>query len=143
MDFSRFKSVKPARNIVRNNIRKAEGILLSAFFDKSKYEHGFYVKKDEEEYEVELLKEDLAKYNNLFSTPDNTQYKKWSIHKTNGNISLNDLDITFKYWSIIKPTLKIRGIIKGNKFILNHAWVNDKIDEEYNRFVAQDARKKD
>lgn len=143
MDFGRFSTPKKAKSPIRKHYEKAVGITLTAFFDSDRYENGFYVKKDDKEYEVLLRPEDLPKYHNLFSTPENDAHKKWCIKRTNGIEGVSDLDITFKYWKPIKPTLKIKGVIKDDKFILNVRVINERVDSEYKRYVAQDARKKD
>ena len=52
----------------------------------------------------------------------NNQHKPWTIKKNSKNGTR--LDITIKYWSIVKPRQRIKGIIEDGYFILDINYVN-------------------
>lgn len=90
------------------------------------YDNKFYAKSNKKPYEFILIKinqEDLNNVDYIYSNGiTNNQHKPWTIKKNSKNGTR--LDITIKYWSIVKPRQRIKGIIEDGYFILDIDYVN-------------------
>lgn len=90
------------------------------------YDNKFYAKSNEKPYEfipIKINQEDLNNVDYIYSNGiTNNQHKPWTIKKNSKNGTR--LDITIKYWSIVKPRQRIKGIIEDGYFILDIDYVN-------------------
>ena len=90
------------------------------------YDNKFYAKSNKKPYEfipIKINQEDLNKVDYIYSNGiTNNQHKPWTIKKNSKNGTR--LDITIKYWSIVKPRQRIKGIIEDGYFILDIDYVN-------------------
>lgn len=90
------------------------------------YDNKFYAKSNKKPYEfipIKINQEDLNNVDYIYSNGiTNNQHKPWSIKKNSKNGTR--LDITIKYWSIVKPRQRIKGIIEDGYFILDIDYVN-------------------
>lgn len=90
------------------------------------YDNKFYAKSNKEPYEfipIKINQEDLNNVDYIYSNGiTNNQHKPWTIKKNSKNGTR--LDITIKYWSIVKPRQRIKGIIEDGYFILDIDYVN-------------------
>lgn len=90
------------------------------------YDNKFYAKSDKKPYEfipIKINQEDLNNVDYIYSNGiTNNQHKPWTIKKNSKNGTR--LDITIKYWSIVKPRQRIKGIIEDGYFILDIDYVN-------------------
>lgn len=90
------------------------------------YDNKFYAKSNKKPYEfipIKINQEDLNNVDYIYSNGiTNNQHKPWTIKKNSKNGTR--LDITIKYWSIIKPHQRIKGIIEDGYFILDIDYVN-------------------
>jgi hypothetical protein len=117
-----------------NNIQK--GIVRTRSNDKENsgskhtvailYDNKFYAKSNKKPYEfipIKINQEDLNNVDYIYSNGiTNNQHKPWTIKKNSKNGTR--LDITIKYWSIVKPRQRIKGIIEDGYFILDIDYVN-------------------
>lgn len=90
------------------------------------YDNNFYAKSNKKPYEfipIKINQEDLNNVDYIYSNGiTNNQHKPWTIKKNSKNGTR--LDITIKYWSIVKPRQRIKGIIEDGYFILDIDYVN-------------------
>ena len=90
------------------------------------YDNKFYAKSNKKPYEfipIKINQEDLNNVDYIYSNGiTNNQHKPWTIKKNSKNSTR--LDITIKYWSIVKPRQRIKGIIEDGYFILDIDYVN-------------------
>jgi hypothetical protein len=90
------------------------------------YDNKFYAKSNKKPYEfipIKINQEDLNNVDYIYSNGiTNNQHKPWTIKKNSKNGTR--LDITIKYWSIVKPRQRIKGIIEDGYFILDIDYVN-------------------
>lgn len=90
------------------------------------YDNKFYAKSNKKPYEfipIKINQEDLNNVDYIYSNGiTNNQHKPWTIKKNSKNGTR--LDITIKYWSIVKPHQRIKGIIEDGYFILDIDYVN-------------------
>lgn len=90
------------------------------------YDNKFYAKSNKKPYEfipIKINQEDLNNVDYIYSNGiTNNQHKPWAIKKNSKNGTR--LDITIKYWSIVKPHQRIKGIIEDGYFILDIDYVN-------------------
>ena len=90
------------------------------------YDNKFYAKSNKKPYEfipIKINQEDLNNVDYIYSNGiTNNQHKPWTIKKNSKNGTR--LDITIKYWSIVKPRQRIKGIIEDGYFILYIDYVN-------------------
>ena len=90
------------------------------------YDNKFYAKSNKNPYEfipIKINQEDLNNVDYIYSNCiTNNQHKPWTIKKNSKNGTR--LDITIKYWSIVKPRQRIKGIIEDGYFILDIDYVN-------------------
>ena len=90
------------------------------------YDNKFYAKSNKKPYEfipIKINQEDLNNVDYIYSNGiTNNQHKPWTIKKNSKNGTR--LDITIKYWSIVKPRQRIKGIIEDGYFILDIYYVN-------------------
>lgn len=90
------------------------------------YDNKFYAKSNKKPYEfipIKINQEDLNNVDYIYSNGiTNNQHKPWTIKKNSKNGTR--LDITIKYWSIVKPCQRIKGIIEDGYFILDIYYVN-------------------
>lgn len=90
------------------------------------YDNKFYAKSNKNPYEfipIKINQEDLNNVDYIYSNGiTNNQHKPWTIKKNSKNGTR--LDITIKYWSIVKPRQRIKGIIEDGYFILDIDYVN-------------------
>lgn len=142
MDFNKFKSHKEVKTVIRKHREKAPGIILGAFFDKSKTDYPFYVKKDGIEYPIVLKHEDLVKVKYVFSSIDNDAHSLWTLIEFKDAWDTTNLDITFKYWKPIRPSMKIRGELKDGYFYINYDWLNKHIEDNLDKYKNKNATKK-
>lgn len=90
------------------------------------YDNKFYAKSNKKPYEfipIKINQEDLNNVDYIYSNGiTNNQHKPWTIKENSKNGTR--LDITIKYWSIVKPHQRIKGIIEDGYFILDIDYVN-------------------
>lgn len=90
------------------------------------YDNKFYAKSNKKPYEfipIKINQEDLNNVDYIYSNGiTNNQHKPWTIKKNSKNGTR--LDITIKYWSIVKPRQRIKGIIEDGYFILDIDYIN-------------------
>ena len=90
------------------------------------YDNKFYAKSNKKPYEfipIKINQEDLNNVDYIYSNGiTNNQHKPWTIKKNSKNGTR--LDITIKYWSIVKTRQRIKGIIEDGYFILDIDYVN-------------------
>ena len=90
------------------------------------YDNKFFAKSNKKPYEfipIKINQEDLNNVDYIYSNGiTNNQHKPWTIKKNSKNGTR--LDITIKYWSIVKPRHRIKGIIEDGYFILDIDYVN-------------------
>lgn len=90
------------------------------------YDNKFYAKSNKKPYEfipIKINQKDLNNVDYIYSNGiTNNQHKPWTIKKNSKNGTR--LDITIKYWSIVKPRQRIKGIIEDGYFILDIDYVN-------------------
>lgn len=90
------------------------------------YDNKFYAKSNKKPYEfipIKINQEDLNNVDYIYSNGiTNNQHKPWTIKKNSKNGTR--LDITIKYWSIVKSRQRIKGIIEDGYFILDIDYVN-------------------
>lgn len=90
------------------------------------YDNKFYAKSNKKPYEfipIKINQEDLNNVDYIYSNGiTNNQHKPWTIKKNSKNGTR--LDITIKYWSIVKARQRIKGIIEDGYFILDIDYVN-------------------
>ena len=90
------------------------------------YDNKFYAKSNRKPHEfipIKINQEDLNNVDYIYSNGiTNNQHEPSTIKKNSKNCTR--LNITIKYWSIVKPRQRIKGIIEDGYFILDIDYVN-------------------
>lgn len=100
----------------------------------SRYSEGkeFFVKVKKELYKVVPLSLASFTTTKLYSLPHNTYHEPWTCRKYIRQDNLQKNKDVFQHWSLLKPGLYVRGIIKDNTFIIRH------IDYERDKSTIKD-----
>lgn len=121
MNYEKLNNIQ--RGIVRSNDKESSG---SKHTVAILYDNKFYAKSNKKPYEfipIKINQEYLNNVDYIYSNGiTNNQHKPWTIKKNSKNGTR--LDITIKYWSIVKPHQRIKGIIEDGYFILDIDYVN-------------------
>lgn len=123
MNYEKLNNIQRGIVRTRSNDKENSGSkhIVAIFYDNK-----FYAKSNKKPYEfipIKINQEDLNNVDYIYSNGiTNNQHKPWTIKKNSKNGTR--LDITIKYWSIVKPRQRIKGIIEDGYFILDIDYVN-------------------
>ena len=119
MNYDKLKNIQRGTVRVKSNDKEDSG---SKHTVAILYDNKFYAKSNKKPYEfipIKINQEDLNNVDYIYSNGiTNNQHKPWTIKKNSKNGTR--LDITIKYWSIVKPRQRIKGIIEDDQ---NSIWV--------------------
>ena len=123
MNYDKLKNIQRGTVRVKSNDKEDS---VSKHTVAILYDNKFYAKSNKKPYEfipIKINQEDLNNVDYIYSNGiTNNQHKPWTIKKNSKNGTR--LDITIKYWSIVKPRQRIKGIIEDGYFILDIDYVN-------------------
>lgn len=123
MNYEKLNNIQRGIVRTRSNDKENSG---SKYTVAILYDNKFYAKSNKKPYEfipIKINQEDLNNVDYIYSNGiTNNQHKPWAIKKNSKNGTR--LDITIKYWSIVKPRQRIKGIIEDGYFILDIDYVN-------------------
>lgn len=123
MNYDKLKNIQRGTVRVKSNDEEDSG---SKHTVAILYDNKFYAKSNRKPHEfipIKINQEDLNNVDYIYSNGiTNNQHKPWTIKKNSKNGTR--LDITIKYWSIVKPHQRIKGIIEDGYFILDIDYVN-------------------
>ena len=123
MNYDKLKNIQRGTVRVKSNDKEDSG---SKHIVAILYDNKFYAKSNKKPYEfipIKINQEDLNNVDYIYSNGiTNNQHKPWTIKKNSKNGTR--LNITIKYWSIVKPRQRIKGIIEDGYFILDIDYVN-------------------
>lgn len=139
MDISKLKNIKQAPVLKREYVKKSNSDSLKAvaIFDNNK----FYAKlnKDNTLHEIFIDINYLNKVSYSYSNGiTNDRYEPWTIHKRRGFIK--SIELANKFWTIIKPDIKINGKLENGFYILDLDYLNIIGESIYNRYIKSNKK---
>ena len=98
--------------MINSNSKTRDGLRVAII----KYLGGLFYAELSDKTRLDVDSSDFASNTTLYSKPNNNKLEAWTI--SNATIKPEHYVKVSKYWSTIKPEMKVKGIIKDNVFII-------------------------
>lgn len=84
-------------------------------------------------YEIYIANHNICLVDYIYSKPENDKWDDWSIKESSKNTTR--LDLTNKWWSIIKDKQRVKGKLVGDYFVLDLEYVNHVNKLNYEKYL--------